>query len=203
MPSTATGASRRCCRRATIRRAPSTAAVRELAGDAPPEVLAHGTTVATNALLERTRRVRRAASRPRVRRRHRDRAAAPPVVVRPVRRPPRAARAARAALRGRRAARRRRRRARRVGRRRCPAFPTTVEAVAVCLLHSDRNPRPEQADRGARCARGGFDVTVSSELSPEFREYERMVTTVVERVPRPACGAVPRAHRRVRATRCS
>ena len=40
----------------------------------------------------------------------------------------------------------------------------------------------------ARALRGrGLDVTVSSELSPEIREYERLVTTVVNAYLRPAC----------------
>jgi N-methylhydantoinase A/oxoprolinase/acetone carboxylase beta subunit len=34
----------------------------------------------------------------------------------------------------------------------------------------------------------GFDVTASCDVSPEFREYERTVTTVVNAYLRPACG---------------
>jgi len=57
-----------------------------------------------------------------------------------------------------------------------PDVPEGVEAVAVCLLHADLNPAHEQA-----VARGlaGVDVTCSHEVSPEFREYERTVTTAV------------------------
>jgi N-methylhydantoinase A/oxoprolinase/acetone carboxylase beta subunit len=69
----------------------------------------------------------------------------------------------------------------------CPAIPDAVEAVAVVLLHSDRNSDPEQAVAMALRATG-LDVTTSSEVSPEFREYERMVTTVVNAYLRPACG---------------
>jgi N-methylhydantoinase A/oxoprolinase/acetone carboxylase beta subunit len=69
----------------------------------------------------------------------------------------------------------------------CPAIPDAVEAVAVVLLHSDRNSDPEHAVAMALRATG-LDVTTSSEVSPEFREYERMVTTVVNAYLRPACG---------------
>jgi N-methylhydantoinase A len=54
-----------------------------------------------------------------------------------------------------------------------------VEALAVCLLHAYRNPAHEQAV--AEIARRWPDlfVSVSSEVCPEFREYERAVTTVI------------------------
>ncbi len=55
-----------------------------------------------------------------------------------------------------------------------------VESIAVCLLHSYANPSHEQAVKEA-VLQGSPDayVSVSSELLPEFREYERMSTTVV------------------------
>ncbi len=53
-----------------------------------------------------------------------------------------------------------------------------VEAVAVCLLFSFLYPEHEAAI--ARVLRaGGFNVSVSSEILPEFREYERASTTAV------------------------
>ena len=62
----------------------------------------------------------------------------------------------------------------------------TVDCVAVCLLHADLNPRHEQvvvdALQGA-----GYDVTCSHLVSPQFREYERTVTTVVNAYLRPVC----------------
>src|SRR5258706_1683816 len=54
----------------------------------------------------------------------------------------------------------------------------TAEAVAVCLLHADLDASHERAVAAVLAARG-HDATVSSDVSPEFREYERMVTTVV------------------------
>jgi len=67
-----------------------------------------------------------------------------------------------------------------------PDLPEGTEAAAVCLLHADLNPEHERVV--ARALRGrGLDVTVSSELSPEMREYERLVTTVVNAYLRPAC----------------
>lgn len=65
-----------------------------------------------------------------------------------------------------------------------PPIDPGVEAVAVCLLHADLNPTHEQAVAEALRARG-LDVTCSHEVSPEMREYERTVTTVVNAALRP------------------
>jgi hypothetical protein len=67
-----------------------------------------------------------------------------------------------------------------------PAIPPEVVAVAVCLLHADLDPVHEQVVAKELVARG-FDVTCSHEVSPEFREYERTVTTVVNALLRPVC----------------
>ena len=61
-----------------------------------------------------------------------------------------------------------------------------AEAVAVCLLHSDLDDRHEVAV-AAHLRALGHDVTCSHEVSPELREYERTVTTVVNAYLRPAC----------------
>ncbi|MBZ5700523.1 MAG: hydantoinase/oxoprolinase family protein [Acidobacteriia bacterium] len=55
---------------------------------------------------------------------------------------------------------------------------TGVEAVAVCFLFSFRNPRHEQQVAGALRA-AGYLVSVSHEILPEFREFERTSTTVI------------------------
>lgn len=60
-----------------------------------------------------------------------------------------------------------------------------THAVAVCLLHSDLNPAHERA---VAAALSGHDVSLSSEISPEFREYERSVTTVINAYLRPVLG---------------
>lgn len=56
-----------------------------------------------------------------------------------------------------------------------------VEAVAICFLHSYRFPQHEQ--RAAEILRDllpeGVPVCLSSEILPEFREYERFSTTVM------------------------
>jgi N-methylhydantoinase A len=52
-----------------------------------------------------------------------------------------------------------------------------VEAVAICLLHSYINPRHEQLVAEA-LRETGF-VCSSHQISPEYREYERATTTVV------------------------
>jgi N-methylhydantoinase A/oxoprolinase/acetone carboxylase beta subunit len=66
------------------------------------------------------------------------------------------------------------------------ARPGPVEAAAVVLLHADRNPAHEVAV-ARQLRQAGIDVSVSSEVSPEFREYERTVTTVADAYLRPAC----------------
>jgi N-methylhydantoinase A len=53
-----------------------------------------------------------------------------------------------------------------------------VESLAICLLFSYVNSRHEQAIASAARARG-LNVSVSSEIVPEYREYERASTTVV------------------------
>ncbi|MEZ4769991.1 MAG: hydantoinase/oxoprolinase family protein [Caldilineales bacterium] len=53
-----------------------------------------------------------------------------------------------------------------------------VESVAVCLLFSFLNPAHEQAVAAALRA-AGFLVSTSSEILPEFREYERASTTAI------------------------
>src|SRR6185437_1819444 len=61
-----------------------------------------------------------------------------------------------------------------------------VAAVAVCLLHADLNGDHERAV--ATVLRdAGWDVTCSAEVSPQFREYERTVTTVINAMLRPRC----------------
>ncbi|HEY4401803.1 MAG TPA: hydantoinase/oxoprolinase family protein [Acidimicrobiia bacterium] len=67
-----------------------------------------------------------------------------------------------------------------------PAVPDSVDAVAVCLLHADLDAAYEQLVAKELVTRG-LDVTCSHEVSPEFREYERTVTTVANAVLRPVC----------------
>src|SRR5712691_5232478 len=55
-----------------------------------------------------------------------------------------------------------------------------VGTVAVCLLHSYANPKHEKKVREIfRREHSDARLSVSSELLPEFREYERTSTTVV------------------------
>src|SRR4029453_18929922 len=69
-----------------------------------------------------------------------------------------------------------------------PAVDPAAEAVAVCLLHADIEPAHERAVSAALRARG-HDVTCSHEVSPEMREVERTVTTVINAALRPRCRA--------------
>jgi N-methylhydantoinase A/oxoprolinase/acetone carboxylase beta subunit len=61
-----------------------------------------------------------------------------------------------------------------------------VASIAVCFLHADLDPRHEMAVADELRA-AGWDVCCSHEVSPEFREYERTVTTVVNAMLRPRC----------------
>ena len=55
--------------------------------------------------------------------------------------------------------------------------PERISSVAVSLLHSYIDPSHEKAV--AQVLRdAGFDVVISSEISPEYREYERTSTVV-------------------------
>ena len=74
-----------------------------------------------------------------------------------------------------------------------PAVPDGVKSVAVCLVHADLDPSHEKAVADALFERGVEDVTCSHEVSPEFREYERTVTTVVNAYLRPRCRRYLRA----------
>jgi N-methylhydantoinase A len=61
-----------------------------------------------------------------------------------------------------------------------------VESVAVCLLHAYVNPEHEQRV-GAILAEElpGVPISLSAEVAPEFREYLRASTTVINAVIRP------------------
>jgi N-methylhydantoinase A len=63
-----------------------------------------------------------------------------------------------------------------------------IEAVAVCFLYSFVNPAHEQAVRARLIERGilnGAQIALSSDVLPEFREYERASTVALEAYVRP------------------
>ncbi|MFN8447573.1 MAG: hydantoinase/oxoprolinase family protein [Anaerolineae bacterium] len=63
-----------------------------------------------------------------------------------------------------------------------------IESVAVCFLYSYVNPAHEQAVRARMIARGLLDesrIALSCEVLPEFREYERASTVALEAYVRP------------------
>jgi N-methylhydantoinase A len=76
-----------------------------------------------------------------------------------------------------------------------------VEAIAVCLLNSYRNGEHERAVAELLAAMlPGVPVALSSEVSPEIREYHRSVTTVVNAYVMPLVGRyVEELQRRLRA----
>ena len=64
-----------------------------------------------------------------------------------------------------------------------------VQSVAVCLLFSFINPDHEQRIAGAiRQARPDLYVSISSQVQPEFREYERFSTTLINAFLQPEVG---------------
>ena len=64
-----------------------------------------------------------------------------------------------------------------------------VHAVAVCLLHSYANPRHEQAiGMALREALPDVTLSLSCDIVPEFKEYERMSTTVINAYVAPVMG---------------
>jgi N-methylhydantoinase A len=62
-----------------------------------------------------------------------------------------------------------------------------VEAIAVCYLHAYRDARHERATAAAvRRALPGVYVSLSSEVLPQIKEYERVCTTAVNAYVGPA-----------------
>ena len=65
-----------------------------------------------------------------------------------------------------------------------------VEAVAVCLLFAFLHPEHERrVGEALRAELEGVHVSLSSEVLPEFREYERFATTVADAYLAPRLGA--------------
>ncbi|MGE0798731.1 MAG: hydantoinase/oxoprolinase family protein [Lautropia sp.] len=61
-----------------------------------------------------------------------------------------------------------------------------IESVAICFLHSYRNPVHEKAARElVRRLLPDVQVSISSEVHPEPKEYERTSTTVVDAYVKP------------------
>ena len=61
-----------------------------------------------------------------------------------------------------------------------------AEAIAVCFLWSFKNPVNEQAvAEVVRELSPALPITLSSDLAPVYREYERMVTTVLDAACKP------------------
>ena len=69
-----------------------------------------------------------------------------------------------------------------------------AEAVAICLLHAYRDPSHERAVAAeVRRRLPGAHVVASHEIAPEFREYERASTTAIDAYLGPAVARYLRA----------
>jgi len=68
-----------------------------------------------------------------------------------------------------------------------PVLDDGLESVAVCLLHADLDPGHERQVADELRRRGISELSISSEVSPEYREYERTITTVIDAYVRPRC----------------
>src|SRR5690606_1347795 len=65
-----------------------------------------------------------------------------------------------------------------------------IEAVAVCYLHSYRNPAHERRTAEILAEHlPGVPVSVSHEVNPQPREYERTSTTVLDAYVKPVVDA--------------
>jgi N-methylhydantoinase A len=65
---------------------------------------------------------------------------------------------------------------------------SAVEAVAVCFLNSYANPANERAVAEQLEKQLGVPVCISAEISPQIREYPRMITTACNAVTMPVIG---------------
>ncbi|MFW2336291.1 hydantoinase/oxoprolinase N-terminal domain-containing protein, partial [Ilumatobacter sp.] len=63
-----------------------------------------------------------------------------------------------------------------------------VESVAVCLLNSYVNPDNEQKVAAHLRAELGVPVCISADISPQIREYPRMITTACNAATMPVIG---------------
>lgn len=62
----------------------------------------------------------------------------------------------------------------------CSLEQADVRSIAICLLHSYVNPAHERKLKEALISRfPNTYIAISSEIKPEFREYERASTTVM------------------------
>ena len=81
-----------------------------------------------------------------------------------------------------------------------------IDAVAIVLLHSYANSGARAARRARSCARSIPDalVSLSSDVLPVFREYERSMTTILNVYVMPAVSTyVARLERRIARARAS
>ena len=63
---------------------------------------------------------------------------------------------------------------------------SNLEAIAISLIHSYANPKHEKVIRDRILEKApNLSVSISSEISPKFREYERTNTTVANAYVRP------------------
>lgn len=64
-------------------------------------------------------------------------------------------------------------------------FKRGIKNLAISFLHSYLNPLHEELLKRAFKERGEFEISLSSEILPEFREYERTSTTAINAYLKP------------------
>ena len=180
------------------------------AGFADVGAFVHGATLATNAIIERRGGAHRADRHAGLPRRAGDRRRGALRPVRPLDREAAPAGVAPGSLHGARAGRRHggraagARRGRGAGGGRAPPGRGGSSRVAVSFLHAYANPDHEERVRAILAeAAPGLSVSLSSEVCPEIREWERTSTTVANAFVQPLmAGYLTRLEAALRARRC-
>ena len=71
-----------------------------------------------------------------------------------------------------------------------------IDTIGVCFLHSYANPEHEERMAGVLAREHpGAVVSLSSQVLPEYREYERSMTTLIDAAVKPRVSRLPVRYR--------